>query len=89
MTIEEPVAQEIERQSDSDSYKSADNGSDGENWCVFTHSPPLALRKSAKQRKVPAKFDGFIIGLLKQLSTILENKFLGNEYTEHSSQLCL
>ena len=72
VTIEEPVAQEIERQSDSDSYKSADSGSDGSDGRVGTHSPPLAQRKSARQRKLPAKYDGFIIGPLKQLSVILE-----------------
>ena len=69
VTIEEPVAQEIE---DSDSDKSADSGSDGENGHVGTLSPPLAQRKSARQRKLPAKYDGFIIGPLKQLSVILE-----------------
>ena len=72
VTIEEPIAQEIEKQSDSDSYKSADSGSDGEDGCVGIHSPPLAQRKSARQRKLPAKYDGFIIGPLKQLSVILE-----------------
>ena len=72
VTIEEPVAQEIEMQSDSDSYKSADSGSDGEDGRVGTHSPPLAQRKSVRQRKLPAKYDGFIIGPLKQLSVILE-----------------
>ena len=86
---EEPVAQEIERQLDSDSYRSADSGSDGENGCVGTHSPPLAQRKSARQRKLPAKYDGFIIGPLKQLSVILENKFLGQVYTEHYTQMCV
>ena len=87
--IEEPVTQEIEMQSDSDSYKCADSGSDGENGCVGTHSPPLAQRKSARPRKVPAKYGGFILDALKQLSVILENKFLGKEYTEHSSELCV
>ena len=87
--IEEPVTQEIERQLDSDSYKSADSGSDGEDGCVGTHSPPLAQRKSARQRKLPAKYDGFIIGPLKQLSVILENKFLGQVYTEHYTQMCV
>ena len=65
VTIEEPVAQEIERQSDSDSYKSADSDSDGEDGHAGTHSPPLSQRKSARQRKLPAKYDGFIIGPLK------------------------
>ena len=51
MTIEEPVAQEIERQSDSDSYNSADSGSDGEDGHVGTHSLPLAQRKSARKKK--------------------------------------
>ena len=85
--IEELVAQEIERQSDSDSYRSADSGSDGEDGRVGTHSPPLAQRKSARQRKLPAKYDGFILGPLKQLSAILEKNFLGEVYTEHYSQL--
>ena len=89
VTIEEPVAQEIERQSDSDSYKSADSGSDGSDGRVGTHSPPLAQRKSARERKLPAKYDGFIIGPLKQLSTILENTFLGEVYTEHYAQMCV
>ena len=89
VTIEEPVAQEIERQSDSDSYKSADSGSDGEDGCVGTHSPPLALRRSARQRRLPDKYDGFIIGPLKQLSAILENTFLGEVYTEHYAQMCV
>ena len=62
VTIEEPVAQVIERQSDSDSYKSADSGSDGE--------------------------DGHV-GPLRQLSAILENKFLGEVYTEHYAQMCV
>ena len=81
VTIKEPVAQEIERQSDSDSYKSADSGSDSENGRVGTHSPP--------QRKLTAKYDGFIIGPLRQLSAILENKFLGEVYTEHYAQMCV
>ena len=89
MTIEEPVAQEIERQSDSDSYKSADCGSDGSDGHVGIHSPPLAQRKSARQRKLPAKYDGFIIGPLRQLSAMLENKFLGEVYTEHYAQMCV
>ena len=87
--IEEPVAQEIERQSDSDSNKSADSGSDGEDGRVGTHSPPLTQRRSARQRKLPAKYDGFIISPLKQLSAILENKFLGQVYTEHYAQMCV
>ena len=87
--IEEPVAQEIERQSDSDSNKSADSGSDGEDGRVGTHSPPLAQRKSARQRKLPAKYDGFILSPLKQLSAIFEKNFLGEVHTEHYSQLCV
>ena len=89
MTIEEPVAQVIERQSDSDLYKSADSCSDGSDGYVGTHSPPLALRRSARQRKLPAKYDGFIINPLKQLSAILENTFLGEVYTEHYAQMCV
>ena len=89
VTIEEPVAQEIERQSDSDLYKSANSDSDGEDGHAGTHSPSLAQRKSARQRKLPAKYDGFIIGPLKQLSAILGNKFLGQVYTEHYAQMCV
>ena len=63
--------------------------SDCEDGCVGIHSPPLALRKSAKERELPAKYDGFIIGPLRQLSAILENKFLGKVYREHSSQMCV
>ena len=37
VTIEEPVSQEIERQSDSDSYKSANSGSDGEDGHAGTY----------------------------------------------------
>ena len=40
VTIEEPVAQEIERYLDSNSYKSTDSGSDGEDGHVRTHFPP-------------------------------------------------
>ena len=29
---------------------------------VHTHSPPLALRRSTREKKLPAKYDGFIIG---------------------------
>ena len=42
-----------------------------------------------RQRKLPAKYDGFIIGPLRQLSVILENKFLGEVYTEHYAQMCV
>ena len=56
VTTDKPVAQEIENQSDSNSYKSADSGSDDEDGHVSTHSPPLATRKSASQRKLPAKY---------------------------------
>ena len=87
VVIDEPVAQEIERQSNS--YKSAGSGLDGSDGHVGTHSPPLAQRRLARQRKLPAKYDGFIIGPLKQLSAILEKKFLGEVYTEHYSQLCV
>ena len=89
VSIEEAVAQEIEKQSDSDSYRPADSGSDGEDGHVGTHSPPLAQRRSGRQRKLPAKYDGFIIGPLKQLSAMLENKFLGQVYTEHHAQMCV
>ena len=50
MIIDEP---------DSDSYKSADSGSGDEDRHAGTHSPPLALRKSARQRKLPAKYHWF------------------------------
>ena len=89
VTIEEPVAQETERQSDSDSNKSADSGSDGDDGRVGTHSPPLAQRRSARQKKLPAKYDGFILCPLKKLGAIIENNFLGQVYTEHSAQLCM
>ena len=89
VTIEEPEAQEIDRHSDTDSYKSADSGSDGKDWRVGTHSPPLALRRSARERKLPAKYDGFIIGPLKQLRAMIENKLLGKVNRERSSQMCV
>ena len=84
-----PEAQVIERQSDSDSFRSADSGSDGEDGRVGTHSPPLALRRSTREKKLPAKYDGFIIGPLRQLSAVLESKFLGKVYREQSSQMCI
>ena len=85
----EPPNQEIDRQSDSDSnsFESADSGPDGEDGRVGTHSTPLAQRKPTRQRKLPAKYDGFVIGKLKQLTTILENKLLGKVYTRNTSQL--
>ena len=84
-----PEAQVIERQSDSDSFQSADSGSDGEDGHVGTHSPPLALRRSTREKKLPAKYDGFIIGPLRQVSAVLESKFLGKVYREQSSQMCI
>ena len=89
VTADGPEAQEIDRQSDSESYRSVDSGSDGEDGCVGTHSPPLAIRKSARERKLPAKYDGFIIGPLRQLSAIFEKQFLGKVYREQSSQMCI
>ena len=49
-TIDEAEAQEIESQSDSDSFQSTDSGSDGEDGHFSSHSPPLALIPSAKER---------------------------------------
>ena len=89
MTTNGPEAQEIDRQSDSDSFRSVDSGSDGEDGRVGTHSPPLALRRSTREKKLPAKYDGFIIGPLRQLSAILEKQFLGKVYREQSSQMCI
>ena len=89
MTTDGPEAQEIDRQSDSDSFRSVDSGSDGEDGRVGTHFPPLALRRSTREKKLPAKYDRFIIGPLRQLSAILENQFLGKVYREQSSQMCI
>ena len=89
VTTNGPEAQEIDRQSDSDSFRSVDSGSDGEDGRVGTHSPPLAIRKSTREKKLPAKYDGFIIGPLRQLSVIFEKQFLGKVYREQSSQMCI
>ena len=89
VTTDGPEAQEIDSQSDSDLFQSVDSGSDGEDGCVGTHSPPLAIRKSTRERKLPAKYDGFIIGPLRQLSAIFEKQFLGKVYREQSSQMCI
>ena len=88
---DEPTNQEIDRQSDSDSssFELADSGSDGEDGRVGTHSTPLAQRKPTRLRQLPAKFDGFILSSLKQLTTLLEDKFLGKVYTSNTSQLCV
>ena len=89
VTTDGPEAQEIDRRSDSGSFRSVDSGSDGEDGHVGAHSPPLAIRRSTREKKLPAKYDGFIIGPLRQLSVILENKFLGKVYREQSSQMCI
>ena len=88
----EPLEQEIDRQSESDSnsYQSADNGSDGEDGQGDSHSTPLAQRKSACERKLPKKYDGFILGPMKQLNAILENQLLGRVFTSNkNSQICV
>ena len=92
LNINEPSEQEINRQSDSDSnsYQSADNGSDGEGGQGDIHSTPLSQRKSARERKLPKKYDGFILGPMKQLNAILENHLLGRVFTSsNSSQICV
>ena len=55
VNINEPLEQDMDRQSESDSnsYQSADNGSDGEEGQGVIHSTPLAQRKSACERKLP------------------------------------
>ena len=70
--INEPLEQEIDRQSESDSnsYQPADNISDGKEEQGDIHSTPLAQRKSAHERKLPKKYNGFILGLIKQLNAI-------------------
>ena len=85
--INEPSEQEIDRQSDSDSnsYQSADNGSDGEDGQGDIHSTPLAQRKSAHERRLPKKYDGFILRPMKQLNTILENNLLGRVFTANNN----
>ena len=90
--INEPLEQEIDRQSESDSnsYQSADNSSDGEEEQGDIHSTPLAQRKSAHERKLPKKYDGFILGPIKQLNAILENHLLGRVFTSNkNSQICV
>ena len=90
--INEPSEQEIDRQSDSDSNscQSADNGSDGEEGRGVIHSTPLAQRKSACERKLPKKYDGFILGPMKQLNAILENHLLGRVFNANkNSQICI
>ena len=89
--INEPLEQEIDRQSESDSnsYQSADNSSDGEERGDI-HLTPLAQRKSACERKLPKKYDGFILGPIKQLNAILENHLLGRVFTSNkNSQICV
>ena len=85
--INEPSEQEIDRQSDSDlnSYQSADNGSDGEDGWGDIHSTPLAQRKSACERRLPKKYDWFILGPMKQLNAILENHLLGRIFTANNN----
>ena len=87
--INEPSEQEIDRQSDSDSNscQSADNGSDGEEGQGVIHSTPMAQRKSARERKLPKKYDGFILGPMKQLNAILENHLLGRVFTSSNNYL--
>ena len=96
VNINEPSEQEIDRQSDSDSNscQSADNGSDGEEGRGVIHSTPLAQRKSARERKLPKKYDGFILGPMKQLNAILENHLLGRVFMptihlDNNSQICI
>ena len=55
VTTDGPEAQEIDRQSDSDSFRSVDSGSDGADGHVGTHSPPLALRRSTREKKLPCQ----------------------------------
>ena len=90
--INEPSEQEIDRQSDSDSNscQSADNGSDGEEGRGAIHSTPLAQRKSAREIKLPKKYDGFILGPMKQLNAILENHLLGRVFNANkNTQICI
>ena len=85
--INEPTEQEIDRQSDSDSnsYQSADKSSDGEDGWGDVHSTPLAQRKWAHERKLPKKYDEFILRPIKQLNAILENHLLGRVFTSNKS----
>ena len=90
--INEPLEQEIDRQSESDSnsHQSADNSSDGEDEQGDIHSTPLAQRKSARERKLPKKYDGFILGPIKQLNAILDNHFCNvNDYLSVMKTLCI
>ena len=90
--INEPSEQEIDRQSDSDSNscQSADNGSDGEEGQGVIHSKTLAQRKSARERKLPKKYDGFILGPMKQLNAILKNHLFGRVFnSSNNSQICV
>ena len=90
--INEPSEQEIDRQSDSDSNscQSADNSFDGEEGRGVIHSTPLTQRKSAHKRKLPKKYDGFILGPMKQLDAILENHLLGRVFNANkNSQICI
>ena len=89
--INEPSEQEIDRQSDSDSNscQSADNGSDGEEGRGVIHSNSLGPKK-ARERKLPKKYDGFILGPMKQLNAILENHLLGRVFNANkNSQICI
>ena len=57
---------------------------------VISTQLPLAQRKSAHERKLPKKYDDFILGPIKQLNAILENHFLGRVFTANkNSQICV
>ena len=89
--IKEPLEQEIDRQSESDSnsYQSADNSSDGEEDQGDIHSTPPGPKK-AHERKLPKKYNGFILGPIKQLNAILENHLLGRVFTSNkNSEICV
>ena len=85
--INKPSEKEIDRQSNSDSnsYQSADNGSDWEDGQGDIHSTPLAQRKSAHERRLLKKYDGFILGPMKQLNAILENHLLVRIFTANNN----
>ena len=64
--------------------------SDGEEGQGVIHSTPLAQQKSACERKLPKKYDGFKLGPMKQLNAIMEKHLFGRVFnSSNNSQICV
>ena len=62
----------------------------GEDGPGDIHSTPLAQIKSVHERKLPKKYDEFILGPIKHLNAILENHLFGRVFTSNkTSQICV